>query len=165
MIPFTILEIVSAHQMPFSPMAVPPRITASGIRAAVRIMVMTDAPSSFPCRTGAYGHQLHAHEHFRKTNNPKIISSGRYNLCLMNKQAEYGRRSKYEKAGGKNAPYKHDDRCCHVTFLYPLQVSRAIVLPDKCIDSCPKTICCHPGYGFNLSAYSLDCNRRIPPCQ
>ena len=48
MIPFTILEIVSAHQMPFSPMAVPPRITASGMREAVRIMVMTDASIVFP---------------------------------------------------------------------------------------------------------------------
>ena len=48
MIPFTMLEIVSAHQIPFSPMAVPPRSMASGIRAAVKIMVMTDASMVFP---------------------------------------------------------------------------------------------------------------------
>ena len=42
------LEIVRAHQMPFRPRAVPPSITASGMRAVVRIMVMTDASIVFP---------------------------------------------------------------------------------------------------------------------
>ena len=42
------LDMVRAHQIPLSPRAVPPRRMANGIRAAVRMMVITEASMVFP---------------------------------------------------------------------------------------------------------------------
>ena len=40
-IPFIIVVEENAHQIPFSPSEVPPRMIASGIRALVKIMLIT----------------------------------------------------------------------------------------------------------------------------